>query len=394
MVTNIQTGYCTNVHAGFDLVQTRSNLERFALNVKRRCSPDAPMGIGLWLAASSARSLLAPPARLAEFGHWLREVGLVPFTLNGFPYGDFHSPIVKHHVYEPTWYQPDRLAYTLDLITILDGLLPPGMDGSISTLPLAWGRPRLEPQQLTACATALREVARKLDQLERSSGRRIVLSIEPEPGCHLQYSADIVHFFEDYVFRGGDEQMLRRYLGVCHDVCHAAVMFEEQADVLDRYRTAGITVGKVQVSSAVVLPLERIPPAERAAAMRQLAEFNEERYLHQTVVRDATGIGTFYEDLPQALAARGEQLDGEWRVHFHVPVYLQRFGRLEATQDHILACLRTVARHELTRHFEVETYAWSVLPPELRQADLAVGISDEMNWFRQTWKSIDPAEGA
>ena len=33
---------------------------------------------------------------------------------------------------------------------------------------------------------------------------------------------------------------------------------------------------------------------------------------------------------------------GEWRVHFHVPIYVQRFGRLEAMQGAILDCLRAL----------------------------------------------------
>ena len=36
----------------------------------------------------------------------------------------------------------------------------------------------------------------------------------------------------------------------------------------------------------------------------------------------------------------------------------------------------------LTPHLEVETYAWGVLPPELRQPDLAAGIAQELAWLR------------
>src|SRR5438045_3265847 len=36
---DVQLGYCTNVHAGVGLDQTRANLERYALAVKRRFSP-------------------------------------------------------------------------------------------------------------------------------------------------------------------------------------------------------------------------------------------------------------------------------------------------------------------------------------------------------------------
>jgi hypothetical protein len=58
--------------------------------------------------------------------------------MNGFPYGDFHEPVVKHKVYQPTWYEPARWKYTLQLAEILNQLLLPGVEGSISTLPIAW----------------------------------------------------------------------------------------------------------------------------------------------------------------------------------------------------------------------------------------------------------------
>src|SRR5206468_1580952 len=90
----IQFGYCTNVHAGPDLEQTRANLQRYALAVKQRVRPNEPMGVGLWLAASAARKLVGE-RRVTEFADWLAEVGLVLFTFNGFPFGDFHQAVVK-----------------------------------------------------------------------------------------------------------------------------------------------------------------------------------------------------------------------------------------------------------------------------------------------------------
>src|SRR5213592_3688 len=106
-----------------------------------------------WPSAAAARRLLAE-GRLAEWAAWLREVGLVPFTLNGFPFGDFHQTVVKHRVYEPTWQNPARFAYTRDLITILDRLLPAKTEGSISTLPIAWAQPSLDHLRQTAAALA------------------------------------------------------------------------------------------------------------------------------------------------------------------------------------------------------------------------------------------------
>jgi hypothetical protein len=380
----VQVGYCTNVHAGTGLEQARANLERFALGVKRAFRPEGPMGVGLWLSAAAAHQLLQRERGVTELGDWLARHGLVPFTLNGFPHGDFHQRVVKHRVYQPTWWEPARLEYTLDLITILDGILPPGMEGSISTLPICWGWPKPDVEELRACSSALRRVADRLAQLEQETGRLIYLCLEPEPGCLLQLSTDVVHFFD---FPLGADDRLRRYLRVCHDVCHAAVMFEEQAEVLARYRSAGVRVGKVQVSAAVGLDLGNTPPGDRPAALKQLAEFAEDRYLHQTTVRTGTTPSPrFFEDLPAALQALG-QTTGEYRVHFHVPIYLQRFGKLQALQRPILDCLEALEPGEV-RHFEVETYAWGVLPDELRQPDLSAGIAQEMSWFADAWRKV------
>jgi hypothetical protein len=376
-------GYCTNVHAGADLAATIANLRRHALAVKQRVCPDAPLGVGLWLSAEAARQLLASRG-VSELASWLSESGLVPFTLNGFPYGDFHQPVVKYDVYRPTWYDQARVEHTADLIEILDGLLPVGMAGSISTLPLAWGTPAATAQQLALAAANLRQVAAHLARLEQERGRRIRVCLEPEPGCALQRCDDVIRFFAQHLVAAGDEQLTRRYLGVCHDVCHAAVMFEDQAEVLERYRAAGIGIGKVQVSSAVVVPWDQIAIRDRAAALAQLRHFAEDRYLHQTMAGGGLdAVRRFFDDLPQALTVSPapEQLAGQWRIHFHVPVYLARFGWLETSQPQIRECLEATVRHPELQHFEVETYAWSVLPAELRRPELADGIAAELTWF-------------
>jgi hypothetical protein len=384
----LQIGYCTNVHAGARWEEARANLERYALAAKRLYSPGRPMGVGLWLSAQAAQQLVAE-AHVEALAQWLLAEGLTPFTLNGFPYSDFHQKIVKHRVYEPAWFQPDRLDYTLRLIEILDVLLARGLSGSISTLPIAWGGPPPPEEQLDLAASHLQRVARCLADLEDRTGRLITICLEPEPGCVLQRSGDVVRFFEGHLLKGlpssNAADTVRRYIRVCHDVCHAAVMFEEQRDVLQRYRTHGIHVGKVQISSAVRVPLDQLDQLARQQALRQLAAFAEDRYLHQTMVRLSPDTPPqFYEDLPLALSAQGEQAQGEWRIHFHVPVYLQRFGLLETTQSDILHCLAVLAENAAVNHFEVETYAWGVLPAELQVPDLAAGIARELDWFSRT----------
>lgn len=375
-------GYCTNVHANASLEKTRANLEKHALGVKRRISPNEPMGIGLWLSANAAQELVSS-GQVADFGAWLREIGLLPFTMNGFPYGDFHEPVVKHKVYQPTWYEQARLDYTVQLAEILNELLPAGVEGSISTLPIAWpakfGEP-LSDDLLQAAAVNLRNAAKKLAELEARTGRLIYVCIEPEPGCALDTAGDIVQFFQDYLLTSGDERFVRRHLRICHDICHSAVMFEDQAEAIKKYQAAGIEIGKVQVSSAVGVDFDAIPIAERPAALELLkTKFVEQRYLHQTCVRDGDTT-TLYEDLPLAIAQANPS--GQWRTHFHVPIYWEGSGPFQTFRNQIRPCIESVLSHSNCRHFEVETYAWGVLPPELQHAELAEGIAQEMAWFK------------
>ena len=376
------TGYCTNVHAGASLDQTRANLQRHAVAVKHLYSPQRHMGVGLWLSAQAAKDLVESNGAPA-FRDWLAERGLVPYTLNGFPYGDFHEQVVKHRVYQPTWWEPERLEYTLRLIDLQQELLPQGLEGSISTLPIAWGAPCPDRAQLELAGEQLRRAAHYMHELEERTGRLIYLCLEPEPGCVFSFADDAVHFFQWQLLDREDDAIVRRHLRICHDVCHAAVMFEDQQVVLLKYRDAGIRVGKVQVSAALRMDLDLFePPASeaKAEAVRQLASFAEDRYLHQTVVR-RRGDDVFYQDLQLALDAERDNNAGQWRVHFHVPIYLREFGRLQSTQEQIGQCLAAIKHCSDCRHFEVETYAWGVLPPALRQPELATGIAEELRWF-------------
>ena len=340
------------------------------------------MGIGLWLSANSARELIEREG-VDAFRAWLDERGLVTHTMNGFPFGDFHRKRVKHDVYLPTWNDEQRFDYTIRVADILCSLAPAGGECTISTLPLAWGKPGLTDSQLTDAADRLRRLAHRLAQIEDETGRCVSLCIEPEPGCVIGDSKDLVGFFEQFLLREAKEEEVRRHIRICHDVCHAVVMCESQCEVLQRYHAAGLKIGKVQISSAVTVDFSEIDMADRRAAVEQLQGFAEDRYLHQTTVQTDDQRPVFYEDLPLALAKidAPEQERGVWRIHFHVPVFLDRFGWLSGSQSDIVACVRRCREFSDVSHFEVETYAWNVLPEELRGGHLADGIAREMRWF-------------
>jgi len=362
--------YCTNVHPGTTLDAVRKNLLLHAVPVRDAVAGSGTLGIGLWLAHDAARALRYDAHELSAFAAWLTEHRLEVVTLNGFPHANFHEPVVKHRVYKPAWDEPERLRYTTDLAWILAELLPEGGSGTISTLPLGW-REWLTAERMAKCATALREAASMFEQIAQQTGRTITLGLEPEPGCVLDTAADVVGFFERYL-----DDATRRWIGVCHDMCHAAVMYEEQDAVLRAYRDAGIRVDKVQVSSAIDSPLTR-------EAIDELRRFAEPRYLHQVCIGDADGRRVaFLEDLPELLALDDLASCGQsCRVHFHVPLFLARIGVLGTTQGEVLPAMRAARDLHGTRCFEVETYAWSVLPEAMRPNNLASGIAQELQWL-------------
>ena len=378
-------GYCTNVHAGVDVTAIKQNLEQYAVPARVACSSEQ-LGVGLWLPAEAARELDKGPE---AFGSFLSDRRLQPYTINGFPYDNFHQPVVKHRVYQPAWWQSERLEYTKQLADILAQLLPESVSvGSISTLPIGWPSAVESPSQLTQAGENLRGLVTHLEQLEARTGRRIVVAIEPEPGCILDTTDDVIEWFDQHL----PDSKHRRYIGVCHDICHSAVMMECQTEVLQRLAAAGILIGKVQVSSAIVVDWESMAGGRRREAIEQLKQFAEDRYLHQTGRRTESGTFELAEDLPELLGRipeNGDPVLGDqrWVVHFHVPIFLERFGHLTTSHADVLECLRTLSSPqtsiEFTGHLEIETYAWTVLPESMRKRGLAEDIAGEVAWLRR-----------
>ena len=410
-------GYCTNVHAGTNVATIQETLANHAAKIasQRRIAgiSQTPLPVGLWIPASAAGELVAGDGA-EQFADWMVTQDLQPLTINGFPFDNFHLPVVKHRVYRPAWWQRSRLDYTIQLASLLDRIMTrmpicdsPGEKavGSISTLPLGWpGRLGLsadgdqqgvtDQQNVARAGENLRELASSLHQLESRTGRRIVVAIEPEPGCLLDRCGDIVDFFE----RELPEVNHRRHLTVCHDVCHSAVMFESQADAIASYARAGIGIGKVQVSSAIDVPLATMDVDQRRAVIVELMSFAEDRYLHQTGVIDSAGAFRLVEDLPQWLesitlreSAGHLGSDHHLRIHFHVPIFRRELGHLRSTQDAIAECVAAISgpdAPEFTGHYEVETYAWTVLPERmtagtLTPQTLSDGIAQELAWFER-----------
>ncbi len=389
--------YCTNIHAadGWDAVF--ANLRRFAPALKLRFSPSAPFGIGLRLSARDARELLEGD-RLTEFRAFLHGSGLYVALINGFPHGSFHRTTVKADVYAPDWRDDARVRYTLDLVEILAALLPKDLDGGISTAPLTY-KPWMSAAPADTWSTFTRNVVRVTEAMVRVGEDRGVLmhlDIEPEPDCLIETTGEFLDFFTRRLLPDGAPALaaslrcdverarehLREHVRMCLDCCHYAVEFEDPADALRRIADAGARIGRVQLSSALKVTFPD-DPEQCSAVVERLLRFADSTYLHQ-VIEKRDGALEHYPDLDVALATRPKPAGAEWRIHFHVPLFTAEYDGLGSTQDYVRQVIALATSSRATRHFEIETYTWDVLPAGLK-IDLLDSIAREYEWVLESF---------
>ena len=142
----------------------------------------------------------------------------------------------------------------------------------------------------------------------------------------------------------------------------------------------------------------RIPRVGPATA-EQLQSFVDPVYLHQVVERGPDGL-VRYTDLPDALANLEPAVGREWRIHFHVPIFLEEMAEVGTTQSFLRDILAIQRDTPVTNQLEVETYTWDVLPGVARgPGDLVDGLEREyehvISRLRAAgWSTSDDAPGA
>lgn len=355
--------YCTNIHPGENWTEIFSAVRLHAPVIKKRLSPGTPFPLGLRLSGRAADEITLKEA--TRFHRWCLEEGFYVATVNGFPYGTFHHVPVKQSVYLPDWRFGERLDYTKKLAELLSMWLPEGMTGSISTVPVGF-RSCISRENFSTVKKHILAALDFLGHVAQNTGKEIVLSMEPEPGCVLESTRDVVEFFA----RLGLSPAQQGRLAVCYDCCHQALQFESPVASLDILRSNGITIGHVQVSSALRLADPQI---------RLLKNFQEPCYLHQAVGRKKSGELLHYDDLDLAISAAPAEIE-EWRVHFHVPVFMDRAKDCGSTRFFLEEILPLFPAHLV---LEVETYTWTILPPELQGGCVTDCLIREIEWVAE-----------
>jgi hypothetical protein len=396
--------YSTLVHPGDTWAEMRESVATYVPVVKRRVSPDAPLGLSLRLSGASAAALAADPEERAGFAEYLRTEGLYVYTVNAFPFGPFKGREVMEQVYEPDWTTEDRTRYTMQVADVLVDITDPEVEPSIQSAPLAY-RPKVSGDPyIEAFTTNLLRVVAHLIDVERRTGRRVKLALEPEPYCFLETTEETVRYFEERVYSAAGSRQLagltglpvsevqglvRRHLGVVFDIGHQSVAFEDIAASLELLVGAGIPIFKLQEAAALWVP------EVTDEAVRELERFTRTIYLSQTTER-RDGTSTRFLNLSDAIAAWRADPGGnrEWRTHFHVPVFLDEIGGFRTTRPGIEAALRMHAETPLSDHLEIETYTWDVLPDELKTGDITEYVSREIEWVRDELVPAAAARGS
>ncbi len=368
--------YCTNVHRGRNWPETLESLQKYTLAVRERVSPHGRFAIGLRLGNQAAIELAEEKA-LLEFQRWLEKNNCYIFTVNGFPFGQFHAASVKENVYRPDWTSLERLEYTKLLFDILVQLLPGGVEGSVSTLPGSFRDFIKTDEQTRLIRQNLWHAVEYIADLSEKTGKKLHLGLEPEPLCLWENSAETLSFFERMRAEHKNDPRLDEFLGVNYDCCHFAVEYEEPQKALAAFQDASIKISKIHLSSA-------LKTKATTEALTALKKFSDDVYLHQVITRDTNGRLNFYRDLPDALGShskiKNQKMD-EWRIHFHVPLHAPAVPPFQNTNDHLLGTLDWLQKNpKLCSHLEMETYTWEVLPPELKSRSVVEQVAAEYDW--------------
>lgn len=290
-------GYALNVFAYNSLAELWPVLERDVLEIKRRVFPDETFPVELRFSERIVRELDCD--QVSRLKYFLDTHDLALITVNGFVMPAFHGEPVKERVYLPAWHESDaRLRFTNNCVDVLAMFAEMGHMSQDREHPC---RPSvsvpfgaLKPVTMDAVAPNILKAG------EHAARHDCVIALEPEPGLCVETTGEVIEFFDRFV-----PDRLRQHLGICFDLSHQLVQFEDLGQSVRQLTEAGIRIAKVHVSNA--------------AEMTTLTKFYEDSiYLHQVTGADAGGRRVFFSlDWP-ATAPAGI---AKFRCHHHLPVF-------------------------------------------------------------------------
>jgi len=387
-----QLTYSTLVHPADNWEQLYHSLVTYLPKVKARIAGNKSFGVCIRLSANSAETLAKSATERDKLKKFLADNDMYIYTANAFVYGHFKGAAVKEQVYEPDWRSEERTQYTINVADVLADVCPPGSAPSIQTAPLGFKARVTGPDVVASYTENVLRVVAHLIALEAKTGRIVQLALEPEPFCFLETTDETIAYFKDHIFTGRAAERLatlahipvaeaigalRRHLGIVYDICHQAVEYEDITASLQKLVDAGVPIFKLQEAAALYVP------EVTQGAVDTLKRYAKTIYLTQTLEK-RNGRLNRYLNVDDAIAAFEKDPGGarEWRTHIHVPVFLDDLGQFRTTRFAIEDALRFHKKTPLSRHLEVETYTWDMLPDSLKTGDIVDYVCRELDWVR------------
>ena len=383
--------YSTLVHPADDWEQIWQSLNTYVPKVKERFAGNQRFGVSLRLSAKSAETLVNSKAERDKLRKFLDDQNMYLYTVNAFVYGHFKGELVKEQVYEPDWRSEERTRYTMNVASVVADIAPADVFPSIQTSPLGF-KPRVTgPDVVQSYTDNVLRVTKHLIELEAKTGVTVTLGLEPEPYCFLETTDETIDYFTNHLYSGASAEKLaklsglpiseaiaalRKHVGIVYDICHLAVEYEDITQSLQKLVDAGVPIVKLQEAAALHMP------EVTQQVVDTLKRYSKTIYLTQTIEkRDGKLIK--YLNLEDAFAA-WEKSPGprEWRTHIHVPVFLDDLGQFRTTRFAIADALKFHKQKPLSRHLEVETYTWDMLPDSLKTGDIVEYVCRELDWVR------------
>jgi sugar phosphate isomerase/epimerase len=203
-------------------------------NARARLGADA-LGITFWLPPALAAALAVESRARTRLRAELDARRLEVVTLSGAPFdeGGGEAP-------QPSWTQPARREYTLDLARILLDLLDDdAVRGTVSTIGVG-ARNGWADASEKAATGIMRRLSAGLADLAWQNGRAIRVGFQPAPGYVLDGPEQTV---------AGLARTDKDRLGVCLDLGHASRTWQDPAAGIETITDAGYAIVEVRLAA-------------------------------------------------------------------------------------------------------------------------------------------------
>ncbi|QQG46733.1 MAG: metabolite traffic protein EboE [Candidatus Azosocius agrarius] len=382
--------YCTNIHNGEfwkDILYVLKFHSRKLRNIL--LNYDA-FGIGLRISNFAVLDL-NKFSYILELKKWLMCNNFYIKSLNGFPYGFFSSNYIKDDVYFPNWSNFNRYLYTRRLILFFSVILGKYNNGGISTVPISYKYFVYNFIYNNVYIKSVKYLCNLIILLFNVYFNKKILlhlDVEPEPDCVVSNTSDFIFFFKKWLISRCEIYLVLffpfykknvifsifDYIKICFDFCHSAVQFETLKQSFNSIFIFDVNFGKFQISSALKLDLKFYNN------INIFSYLPETPYVHQVIGNTFYGDIITYKDISLSFLFLYKKNFMEYRVHYHVPIFLEFYGIFESTQKYIIDIINFIKNKKGNFLFEIETYTFDILPCYLK-LNVLYSLKREYEWL-------------